>query len=67
MALPAGTVDWDDIVLKQVAPQPTDSKPKERRPSLETKVRTKDRPKKQRYWAVEADQRDSCVIAALHS
>jgi hypothetical protein len=46
MALPAGTVDWDDIVLKQVAPQPTDSKPKELRPSLETKVRTKDLPKR---------------------
>ena len=43
---PAGTVEWDDIVLKQVAPQPANTKSKEQRPSLETKVRTKDLPKK---------------------
>lgn len=37
---PAGTVEWDDVVLKQIsAPQPRRGDP---RPSLETKVRTKD-------------------------
>lgn len=37
---PAGTVDWDDIILKQVSPP----RPRtgDARPSLETKVRTKD-------------------------
>lgn len=36
---PAGTVEWDDVVVKQIQPAP-ESSPKERRPSLETKVRS---------------------------
>lgn len=43
---PAGTVEWDDVVVKQVVQPPANTKPKEQRPSLETKVRTKDLPKK---------------------
>jgi hypothetical protein len=39
---PAGSVDWDDIVVKQIAPRPATAKPKERRPSLETKVRSEE-------------------------
>jgi hypothetical protein len=39
---PAGSVDWDDIVVKQIAPRPALAKPKERRPSLETKVRSEE-------------------------
>jgi hypothetical protein len=39
---PAGTVDWDDVVVKQIVPPPSRSGEKEQRPSLETKVRTKD-------------------------
>ena len=39
---PAGTVDWDDIVVKQVAPAPAGKGEKDQRPSLNTKVRTKD-------------------------
>lgn len=35
---PAGTVDFDDVVIKMIAPPPTDQPPKVRRPSLETKV-----------------------------
>jgi hypothetical protein len=38
---PAGTVDWDDVVVKQIV-SPVKGKEKDRRPSLETKVRTKD-------------------------
>lgn len=37
---PAGTVEWDDIVLKQISPPRP--RTEEARPSLETKVRTKD-------------------------
>ncbi len=37
---PAGTVDWDDVVVKQIAPPPKYEAAKVRRPSLETKVRT---------------------------
>lgn len=37
---PAGTVEWDDVVLKQISPpRPRSGEP---RPALETKVRTKD-------------------------
>ena len=43
---PAGTVEWDDVVVKQVVQPPANTKSKEQRPSLETKVRTKDIPKK---------------------
>jgi hypothetical protein len=39
---PAGTVEWDDVVVKQIAPPPAGRGEKEQRPSLETKVRTKD-------------------------
>jgi hypothetical protein len=39
---PAGSVDWDDIVVKQIAPPPATAKTKERRPSLETKVRSEE-------------------------
>jgi hypothetical protein len=38
---PAGSVDWDDIVVKQIAPPPRTA-PKTRRPSLETKVRSEE-------------------------
>ena len=37
----AGTVEWDDVVVKQIAPPPA-NKVKEKRPSLETKVKSKD-------------------------
>jgi hypothetical protein len=39
---PAGTVDWDDVVVKRVAPAPPRTGPKDRRPSTETKVRTRE-------------------------
>ena len=35
---PEGVVDWDDIVLKQIAPPPPDAGQAPKRPSLETKV-----------------------------
>jgi hypothetical protein len=35
---PAGTVDFDDVVVKQIAPPPTNRQPKVARPSLETRV-----------------------------
>jgi len=35
---PAGAVDWDDVIVKQIKPSPTNQDPKVRRPSLETKV-----------------------------
>jgi hypothetical protein len=38
---PAGSVEWDDVVVKQIAPAPAD-RTKEKRPSLETKVKSKD-------------------------
>jgi hypothetical protein len=38
--LAEGTLDWDDVVLKQIVPPPLTGTPKDRRPSLETKVRT---------------------------
>jgi hypothetical protein len=37
---PAGTVEWDDVVVKQVAPAPAREGEKVRRPSTETKVRS---------------------------
>ena len=37
---PAGTVEWDDVVVKQVAPAPARKGEKIRRPSTETKVRS---------------------------
>jgi len=39
---PEGTVDWDDVVVKQIAPPSRYAKAKDRRPSLETKVRTEE-------------------------
>jgi hypothetical protein len=36
---PAGNVDWDDVVVKQIIPAPMPTK-KDARPSLETKVRS---------------------------
>ncbi|MHB1033167.1 MAG: hypothetical protein ACYC35_03995 [Pirellulales bacterium] len=39
---PAGTVDWDDVVVKQIVPASPSVKLKEKRPSLETKVTTKE-------------------------
>lgn len=39
---PAGAVDWDDVVVKQIKPPPANQKPKVRRPSLETKVLSKE-------------------------
>ena len=38
---PAGTVEWDDIAVKQVAAAPAGKGKKDRRPSSETKVRTR--------------------------
>ncbi len=41
--LSPGQVEWDDVVIKQIAPAPPDFvKNKDRRPSTETKVRLKD-------------------------
>lgn len=39
---PAGTVDWDDVVVKQIVPPSKYVDAKERRPSLETKVRSEE-------------------------
>jgi hypothetical protein len=39
---PAGSVDWDDVVVKQVAPPPPRKGEKDRRPSTETKARTRE-------------------------
>lgn len=39
---PAGTVDWDDVVVKQIVPPPAGAPKKVRRPSSETKVRTEE-------------------------
>jgi hypothetical protein len=39
---PAGTVEWDDVIVKQIAPAPARTGEKDRRPSTETKVRTKE-------------------------
>ncbi len=38
---PAGTVDWDDVIVKPIRPAPL-SKDKTKRPSLETKVLTEE-------------------------
>ena len=37
---PAGSVEWDDVVVKQIAPPPR-KREKDRRPSTETKVHTR--------------------------
>lgn len=37
---PAGSVEWDDVVVKQIVPAPRGQGEKDRRPSTETKVRT---------------------------
>ena len=37
---PAGTVQWDDVVVKQIIPAPPRKGVKDRRPSTETKVRS---------------------------
>ena len=39
---PAGSVEWDDVVVKQIAPAPPRKGEKDRRPSTETKVRTRE-------------------------
>ena len=39
---PAGAVDWDDVIVKQIKPPPKNQDPKVRRPSLETKVLTEE-------------------------
>ena len=39
---PAGSVEFDDVVVKQIGPPPPDVKYKVRRPSLETKVLTEE-------------------------
>ncbi len=41
---PAGSVEWDDVVVKQIAPAPPRKGEKDRRPSTETKVRTREMP-----------------------
>jgi hypothetical protein len=38
---PAGTVEWDDVIVKQIVPAPPRQGEKDRRPSTETKVRTR--------------------------
>ena len=40
---PAGTVEWDDIAVKQVAAAPAGKGKKDRRPSSESKVRARER------------------------
>ncbi len=39
---PAGVVEWDDVVVKQVASPPDGRAKKDRRPSMETKVRSRE-------------------------
>ncbi|MEO8498294.1 MAG: hypothetical protein ABI614_24795, partial [Planctomycetota bacterium] len=39
---PAGTVDWDDVIVKQIKSPPKNHDPKVQRPSLETKVLTEE-------------------------
>ena len=39
---PAGSVEWDDVIVKQIAPAPPRKGEKDRRPSTETKVRTRE-------------------------
>jgi hypothetical protein len=39
---PAGTVEWDDVAVKQIAPAPPRKGEKDRRPLTETKVRTRE-------------------------
>ena len=39
---PAGKVEWDDIVVKQIVPAPPKNGAQDQRPSLETKVRSKE-------------------------
>ena len=39
---PAGTVERDDVVVKQIAPAPPGQRAKDRRPSTETRVRTRE-------------------------
>ena len=39
---PAGTVEWDDVIVKQIVPAPPRKGAKDRRPSTETKVRTRE-------------------------
>jgi hypothetical protein len=39
---PAGMVEWDNVVVKQIIPAPARTGEKDRRPSTETKVRTKE-------------------------
>jgi hypothetical protein len=39
---PAGAVDWDDVIVKQIKPPPKNQDPKVRRPSLETQVLTEE-------------------------
>ena len=39
---PAGSVEWDDVVVKQIAPVPPRKREKDPRPSTETKVRTRE-------------------------
>lgn len=54
---PAGTVEWDDVVVKQVAPPPFDRGKKDRRPSLETKVRSREIEEKERLLRPDEDVR----------
>ncbi|HLN32121.1 MAG TPA: hypothetical protein VK395_30600 [Gemmataceae bacterium] len=39
---PAGKVEWDDIVVKQIVPAPPKKDVRDQRPSLETKARTQE-------------------------
>ncbi len=41
---PAGTVEWDDAVVKEIVPPLPRNEEKDRRPSLEARVRTKEIP-----------------------
>ncbi len=62
---PAGTVEWDDVVVKQVAPPPFDRGKKDRRPSLETKVRSREIEEKERLLRPDEDVRATKKAATL--
>jgi hypothetical protein len=51
---PAGVVEWDDVIVKQVALPPSARGKKDRRPSMETKVRSRDIEERER--ALRPDQ-----------
>jgi len=52
---PAGVVEWDDVVVKQVAPPLAGRREKDRRPSLETKVRSREIEERERSFRPDQD------------